>query len=98
MDKALKEKLGSQDKWMRLLFMLLFAVILFIATWGILIVGTIAVIQFVFDIATGKPNKQLLSFGDSFSQYIYQIVKYLTFVTEEKPFPFGTWPHPKNNE
>lgn len=98
MDKELKTKLASQDKWMRFLFMLLFAVIFFIMTWGILIVGAIAVIQFVFDLFAGKPNKQLLAFSDSFSQYIYQVVKFLTYVTDEKPFPFAAWPHPKHHE
>lgn len=96
MDKELKTKLCSQEKWMRLMFMVLFSIIFFIATWCMFIVGAIAVIQFVFALLVGKPNKQLLSFSDSFSQYVYQIVKFLTYVTEEKPFPFASWPHPKH--
>ena len=92
MDKELKAKLGAQDKWNRLLYMILFAIALFIATWCILIIGAIAIIQFICNLLLGKPNKQLVAFSDSFSQFIYQIIKYLTFVSDDKPFPFGTWP------
>jgi hypothetical protein len=42
---------------------------------------------------TGEINKQLQQIGQSVAGYMYQIVRYLTFNTEDKPFPFGgSWP------
>jgi hypothetical protein len=95
MDAELKKKLGSQEKWNRLLYMVVFAIILFIATWCLFIIGTIAIIQFIYDMLLGKPNKKLLSYSESFSQCIHQIINYLTFVSDNKPFPFGAWPKNK---
>jgi hypothetical protein len=96
MDKELKTRLCAKARWHRFLYMLFFAIALFIATWCLLIIGAIALIQFIFSMLVGKPNKQLLSFSESFSQYIYQIINYITFVSDEKPFPYGAWPRRHN--
>ena len=40
----------------------------------------------------GKPNDRLVSFGRSLGRYLQQIVEFLTFATEEMPFPFNDWP------
>jgi hypothetical protein len=45
---------------------------------------------------TGKPNARLLDVGLSLAQYVYQVVEYLTFNTEVRPFPFDAeWPAPR---
>jgi len=42
---------------------------------------------------TGETNKLLEKFGQSLAAYTYQIIRYLTFNTEERPFPFDLdWP------
>ena len=97
MDKELKAKFCAQDKWVRFLYMVIFAIILFIATWSLLIIGGIAIVQFGINMLLGKPNKQLISFSDGFSQFIYQIIRYVTFVSDEKPFPFTAWPKSTHN-
>ena len=37
-------------------------------------------------------HHDLAGFGQSLATYTYQIVMYLTFNTEEQPFPFADWP------
>jgi hypothetical protein len=45
---------------------------------------------------TRSTQANLLAFGSSLAEYVRQIVAYLTFNTEEKPFPFGEWPSEAN--
>lgn len=88
--ETLKDKLSNKDKWIRLVFMILFAVVIY---WiAFVLVWLIATFQFIYALFVSKPNQALLPFSDSLSQYIHQIVMFLTFVSEEKPFPFKSWP------
>jgi hypothetical protein len=52
----------------------------------------VAVIQFAFALIGDAPNARLASFGRSLGLYMQQNVEFLTFVTEDKPFPFSDWP------
>lgn len=80
---------NDQNIWMRGLFMLLLILALDISGTVIFIV---AVIQFVVMLLAGKPNARLVTFGRSLGRYLQQIVNFLTFATEEMPFPFSNWP------
>lgn len=85
----IKSNLLSSKHWLRLVFMLLFAAILQVASivmWGLVIV------QFLFSLITGSDNSNLRKFGYSLSVYIFSIFKFLTYSSEEKPFPFADWP------
>lgn len=75
--------------WMRLLYMLLFAII-----YGVteLVIYAVVIFQFFAVLITGQSNEQLLAFGQSLSTFVYQIMRFLTFNSEQRPFPIGTWP------
>ena len=90
MAETLKEKLSAKDKWFRLIFMVIFAIVVYCI--GLTLVWLIAIFQFIYSLFVGKPNKTLLPFGGSLSKYIYQMMAFLTYASEEKPFPFGPWP------
>ncbi len=79
----------ARSTWLRGFFMLLFAVAYGVAE--ILLLVTV-VFQFLCLLVTGKTVERLLIFGDNLSRYFYQIIRYLTFNTEERPFPFSDWP------
>ena len=56
----------------------------------------VILLQFLHVLFTGKPNERLKDTGLSLAQYIYQVVEYLTFNTEVRPFPFDAeWPAPR---
>ena len=78
--------------WIRGLYMLLFLVITRLAE---AVVGLIMVIQFILKAASGNTNQNLVRFGHQMSQYLYSIVQFQTFNSEEKPFPFAPWPDGK---
>jgi hypothetical protein len=52
----------------------------------------VVVIQFGFVLITGERNQKLLDFGATLGKFIYQILQFVTFNSEEKPFPFADWP------
>ncbi len=89
MSDDLKENVMDSNIWLRLLFMLLFAVV-FAATRVVLVV--VIAVQFLWVLFTGKRNDQLLSFGSQLATFIYQIYRYLSFNTEKRPFPFDDFP------
>ena len=88
-DSTIEENLKSRSTWLRLLFM-----ILFLALWSIsrVVVLAVVVLQFFWVLFAGETNARLSAFGQSLATYSYDIVMYLTFNTEEQPFPFSDWP------
>ncbi|NOY74070.1 MAG: DUF4389 domain-containing protein [Gammaproteobacteria bacterium] len=74
---------------LRGLYMVLFAIITRIAEF---VIAGAALIQLIYKLATKKPNDRITTFGDSLAQYVTQIVRFQTFNSEEKPFPFQSWP------
>lgn len=89
MNEQLKEKLMVKSKWLRVVFMLIFCVIMYIVSWLILLS---ALFQFVWNLFADTTNEPLKNFTKSLNSYFYQIINFLTFNTEVKPFPFEHWP------
>lgn len=83
--------LRSRETWVRGFFMLLFLFALWLVR--ILLVVT-AVFQFCTQLIRRRPIARLLPFGRSVGLYLRQISDFLTFNTEDRPFPFSPWPDP----
>ena len=87
---SVKENLKTRSTWRRLFFM--FVVILLYSVSRV-VVSMVVLLQFFWVLFTGETNKPLERFGQSLATYTYQIIRYLTFNTEERPFPFDLdWP------
>lgn len=86
---TLKENLRARATWTRGLFMLLFAVIYGVAE---LLLLAVAVFQFASVLLSGRPNERLAIFGEELGRFFYQVICYLTFRADDKPFPFSDWP------
>jgi hypothetical protein len=88
----IEDNIKSRSTWLRLLFMIIIAIIYGLSR---LVVGAVVVLQFLWVLFTGEPNARLTGFGQSLATYTYQIVRYLTFNTDSRPFPFDDdWPSP----
>src|SRR5690554_6238383 len=87
--EELKRNLTSGRHWLRLLFMVLFALILYVAAF---VMAGVVILQFLFSLITGQDNLNLRRLGRSLGQYIYQTLSFLTYNREDKPFPFDDWP------
>jgi len=74
--------------WVRGFYMAMMLLIWFIAETVLL---GVAFIQFIFAL-TGGPNEQLTRFGGGLARYLQQIAAFVTFSSNELPFPFSDWP------
>jgi hypothetical protein len=88
-NEQLKSNLTSSKHWFRLIFMLLFAAVLQLAS---IVMWALVITQFFFSLITGEDNQYLRRFGHSLSTYIYDVLKFLCYSSDEKPFPFADWP------
>ena len=88
-NEHIKSNLTSSKHWLRLVFMLLFAAILHVASF---VMWVLVIAQFIYSLVTGEDNANLRKFGHSLSIYIFATLKFLTYASEEKPFPFADWP------
>lgn len=86
----MQEFLTVKATWLRGIFMLIFFAVAYY--FIILLIAATALFQFGSVLFTGQLNVWLLGFGRSLSLYSQQIVSFLTYNTEQKPFPFGEWP------
>ena len=83
------QNLLSGPTWLRGLFMALFLLIYGVAE---ILLTAVVLLQFLFVLISGEKNERLTGFGKSLSLFVYQIILYWTYNSEEKPFPFASWP------
>lgn len=83
---GVEENLKSRDTWYRFVFMLVYAVILSITS---MVATAIIVLGFLIVLFTGERNDQLRRAGASVANYIRDVLRFLSYNTDEKPFPFG---------
>jgi hypothetical protein len=70
--------------------MLIFMALYFVSR---LVVFAVVVLQFFWLLFTGAVNEQLRALGQSLAGYTYEIVRFLTFNSDVRPFPFDAqWP------
>ena len=67
--------------------------ILFLIAERIVSALTIAMtlFQFICALIARKPNAHVARFGGELSSYVAEIIRYLTYNTERKPWPFAPW-------
>ncbi|MEM7044969.1 MAG: DUF4389 domain-containing protein [Pseudomonadota bacterium] len=83
------QHLRDRSTWMRLVYMLILALAWTIAE---IVFVAVVVLQFLSKLFTGEPIDNLTNFGRSLAEYMAQIVRFQTFVTEDLAFPFVPWP------
>ncbi len=82
-----KENFLNPSHWIRLLFIILFTLGLYFLFFIVLLL--LIVIQFVCSLITGSPNENLTQASKVFASYIMQVINYLTYNSDEKPWPFN---------
>jgi Domain of unknown function (DUF4389) len=82
-------RIESREVWKRGLFMLLFIVAFGI---GQMVLNAIAVVQFLWLLATRERNEYLARFGASLSAWFAEVGRFQSCATDDKPFPWRPWP------
>ena len=89
MAKTLKDHVSDPGAWIRLVYIFLFAVIFNLA---LPVIAFVVAVQFLFRLLSGSVNARLSDFGGQLAAYAQQIVAFLTYHGEDKPYPFASWP------
>ena len=84
-EDQIKSQVKDTNTWVRLFFTALFFVIFYVVFF---ITGIVAIIQFFTRILTGKPLASLMDFNTKLAEYARDLVAYITYASDAKPFPF----------
>jgi len=88
-EPAYKRNIKRRETWLRGAYILLFAII-----YGVAEALLVAVVLFQFGsiLLAGQTNERLHVFSRNLCEFIYQVLSYVTFNSDDKPFPFDVWP------
>ena len=95
MSGNIKDNVTRHSIWLRLVFMIVLSIAFNVAEF---ITFVVVAFQFLASLFSGQPNDRLARFGRNLARYLQQITVYMTFATEEKPFPFAPWPDEPDEE
>ena len=73
----------------RALYTILFLIIIRLIS---MVLFVIAITQYIYSWLTGEPNEKILYFTEGLAEYSKELVSYVGFNTDEKPWPVGEWP------
>ncbi len=86
--QQLKANLKSPRQWIRLVYMTLFLILLYST---IVVAGLLVFIQVLFVLISGSANGNITRATADLTRYINQILLFLTYNDDRKPFPFSPW-------
>ncbi len=84
-----REHIKRTSTWLRGFYIILFAILFYVAE---IVISAVVVFQFLHTLLTGKTNRRLLTLGQALSTYAYQILTYISYNSDDQPYPFSAWP------
>ncbi|HEY9079852.1 DUF4389 domain-containing protein [Magnetovibrio sp.] len=88
MQDQTRDNLTDKSTWMRLIYIVLFAIAFNIAE---ILIAMITVVQFFTVLFTKAPNARLQTLGGDLGGYIRDVTAFLTFQTDHMPYPVSDW-------
>jgi hypothetical protein len=76
----------KKEAWMRVLVLIVSGILLKI--WGIAIFFA-AIINWLITVFSGKRSRGIAEFCESWNTEFYKFIRYLTAVSNKRPFPFS---------
>lgn len=89
----LKRNVKDKDTWLRFIYLVVFGVAFYLS---ILLTFATSIFQFLAKLFSGSSFEGMSGFGENLATYQAQVTRFLTFASDEKPFPFA--PFPTGNE
>ena len=96
MTSELSIRMRSGQTWLRLALMIIYFFIAY--TVVRLLVGISMLFQFVHQLVKGSRAERLHDFTADLNAFSYSVLQYLTFNSDERPFPFCDWPAQNNQD
>lgn len=88
-EENLKRNVKDKDTWLRFIYLVVFGVAFYLS---ILLTFATSVFQFLAKLFAGQSFDGLAEFGSNLAAYQAQVTRFLTFASDEKPFPFAAFP------
>jgi len=88
--------LKQGSAWVRVILMIAFAVVLYVIIPAIVLVLMLTQTLFVF--ITGDSNDNLRVLGTVLSKYIFEVLQFLSYASDNRPFPFSAFPSVENDD
>lgn len=91
-----EHNIKSKATWLRLFFMLVSVLLFWVAS---IVAAAVILIQFFWVLFTGETKPELKLLGRQLAAFAAETCLYLTFNSEERPFPFDRpWPSGTSEE
>ncbi len=84
--EEIKQNILSIQSWKRIGIMIIMAMLNKFTQWS---VNLIAMMQSFHLLTKGSDNPMLTKIGEQLAQYSLSIMRFLSFHSDERPFPFG---------
>ncbi len=91
-EEDLKRNVKDKDTWLRFIYLVVFGVAFYLS---IMLTFATSIFQFLAKLFSGSSFVALTEFGDGLATYQAQVTRFLTFASDEKPFPFAPLPTKK---
>ncbi len=88
MNDQIKDNIQNSSTWKRVLFIIIFWLIFNLVE---LILAVLVIFQVLAVLFTGDRNMRVLDFSAQLSRYAYRILQFVTFNSDDRPFPFSDW-------
>jgi len=80
-----KKSIERREAWWRIIVFIVSGIIL--GVWRYLIF-VLVIVNWLITIVGGIRNKELAEFSEYFNTEFYKFMRYITFVSNKRPFPF----------
>jgi len=84
------DNLKQSSNWVRVMFMFGFVILLYVIIAPVVFV--LMLVQALFVLISGEYNGNLRYFGAALAEYVLQILHYISYNSDVKPFPFTDFP------
>lgn len=84
------ETADGMPLWQRCFYMLGFGILAWFSFWVLIVM---AIVQLIVVLIDKRPNADLKRFARNTVSYLGELMAFLVFATEDRPFPFGPFPN-----
>ncbi|MDD2326235.1 MAG: DUF4389 domain-containing protein [Alphaproteobacteria bacterium] len=88
-EDEIKKHVKDKDTWLRFVYLVVFGFAFYLS---IVVTFATSIFQFLAKLFGGHSFAVLADFGSNLATYQAQVTRFLTFSSDEKPFPFAPFP------
>ena len=88
-EEDLKKNVKDKDTWQRFVYLVGFGIAFY---FTVMLTFIISAFQFLAKLFSGSAFAVLSEFGENLATYQGQLSRFLTYTSEDKPFPFAPFP------